>query len=229
MCAWSQHAAAMRQVVEANANETRDKTQAVFCPSLCVPCADGKRTIFISRSKGVLKTAFDLLVAPVAVVGAIVFHPVALALAPAYLAAEKAFAGSVGNECPDMEIAYFEAGGVHHMPADQLQSLMSKDDYLSRFKKNLNKLWLFDYVSEKTGSPPATWDKVKNAVAPQRPKGELPAILASYMRNSAMFCEENGEDLGEALEESWWEGVRGHWKPFWNRCEAFSKELAEAQ
>jgi len=206
-------------LVEANSS------RAFFCPSLCVPCADGKRTVFVSRSKGLLKTVIDLAITPIAVVAGAVFNPFLYAIAPGYLLAEKSFAGSIGDECPDMEVAYFANGGVERVDAERLKSLMTKDDYLPQFKKSMDKLYLFDYVMEQTGKPPTTWDSVKNHFSPKREQGQLPNILKSYLQHADLFCGEYGEDVNEVSEESWFEGFQSgipfvNWRPFWDKCQA---------
>lgn len=203
--------------IDARAN-TSENSMAMFCPSLCIPCEDGERTVFISRSKGMVKTVLDIALLPLtgAYETAITFGP------NSYYSTQKAFGGSLGNECPEFEVVVFDNGEPRTISQSVLQSMMTKDDYLALFKKDLDKLYLFDQALEK-GETLTAWDKVKNAVFPERPEGKLPLTLNSYVKYSELFCGDHGEAFGHVTEEAWIEGFKSkvpfvNWKPFWNKC-----------
>mmetsp|Transcript_22317 Transcript_22317/g.61864 ORF Transcript_22317/g.61864 Transcript_22317/m.61864 type:complete len:136 (+) Transcript_22317:69-476(+) len=86
------------EVVMAAASSGVSSNSSTFvCHDICVLCGDGKRAVFVKRSKHIIKKIFDIVLVPVAAVG-LAFAPWATLLAGgAYYVLEKNFASKVGS------------------------------------------------------------------------------------------------------------------------------------
>jgi len=213
----------------AQANET---ALAFHCPSLCVRCEDGERTILVKRSKSILKTVVDIGIASNAA-----FNPLpgTTLFTGGVVALEKAFVHNLGDECPNMEVYLLEDGEVNKVPDDKLAALMSKDEYLSTFKKNLGRIYAEE--QKEKGIRKGLWDWTKSWFTFTRPVGTMPDVISSYLDHADLFCgdhdavavsmKEKGVVEEGAIRSSLsWIPLIGRWVSFGEYCEDVAKRDA---
>lgn len=202
------------------ADEKADK--AAFCPSICIPCANGKRSVLVSRSRDASKF-LDVFAVTAIVVGGI-FQPWVFLGLPAY-AGLKVYTDTLYDECPNIEIVFFdknESGkyaatpGVERFDPERLQALLAKDEYLELFKKDLDRVYTAEQAAKEGRDVGSFENMVSSRIVSGREQHQLPDSLLSYAVNSDLFCEEFGEDVGNITFQTAGEALG--WTNFFKSC-----------
>eukprot|EP00930_Biecheleria_cincta_P048575 TRINITY_DN33862_c0_g1_i1.p1 TRINITY_DN33862_c0_g1~~TRINITY_DN33862_c0_g1_i1.p1 ORF type:complete len:271 (-),score=51.93 TRINITY_DN33862_c0_g1_i1:72-827(-) len=199
--------ASLRQS-ESQELRVHQNTTRFFCPSFCVPCTDGRRTILLQRSRDKLSVARDVGMLGVGIWAAASAPGLITQLAMGLVTA----AGAIGKEallptrCPHLTINYMDPATdtVSAVNASNLED----DSPLKLFMTDANDLYHAEIDKLNDVQLDAS-EVAHRRLTGKRPKGELPASWMEQLDTSEVFCGNNGMVSKDQtiLEESWHEGI----------------------